>query len=105
MLCRMAGFKAGLIFLYENLRLFREVLQVRSWDHHLVMLTISRAHCSLLGSAVQGWGFWNSRVGRGGHLGKLSVIVRSGKKAETHTGSAVMPCPDRGALHTVHALE
>lgn len=29
MLCRMAGFKLGLIFLYENLRLFREVLQVR----------------------------------------------------------------------------
>jgi hypothetical protein len=28
MLCRMAGFKPGLIFLYENLRLFREVLQV-----------------------------------------------------------------------------
>ncbi|CAL5228225.1 g11315 [Coccomyxa viridis] len=28
MLCRMAGFKLGLIFLYENLRLFREVLQV-----------------------------------------------------------------------------
>ena len=29
MLCRMAGFKPGLIFLYESLRLFREVLQVR----------------------------------------------------------------------------
>ena len=28
MLCRMAGFKPGLVFLYENLRLFREVLQV-----------------------------------------------------------------------------
>ena len=28
MLCRMAGFKPGLIFLYEKLRLFREVLQV-----------------------------------------------------------------------------
>ena len=32
MLCRMAGFKLGLIFLYENLRLFREVLQVRQWE-------------------------------------------------------------------------
>ncbi len=35
MLCRMAGFKLGLIFLYENLRLFREVLQVRRGNPHI----------------------------------------------------------------------
>jgi hypothetical protein len=28
MLCRMMSFRPGLTFLYENLRLFREVLQV-----------------------------------------------------------------------------
>lgn len=28
MLCRMMNFRPGLTFLYENLRLFREVLQV-----------------------------------------------------------------------------
>ena len=41
MLCRMAGFKAGLIFLYENLRLFREVLQVRRGDHHLFLVVFT----------------------------------------------------------------
>ena len=36
MLCRMMAFRPGLCFLYENLRLFREVLQVRrtsTFDH------------------------------------------------------------------------
>ncbi len=29
MLCRLAGFKEGLVLLYDRLRLYREVMQVR----------------------------------------------------------------------------
>ena len=42
MLCRMAGFKPGLIFLYENLRLFREVLQVSGFCSCLQVTPMSR---------------------------------------------------------------
>ena len=72
-LCRMHAFTPGLLFLYEQLRLFREVLHVRS---HLGVQPIQRA------------GFLSCRqllgMRRPGHLRTVSVICSADVGASVH---------------------
>jgi vacuolar protein sorting-associated protein 11 len=51
LLCRIHNFREGLIFLYESLRLFREVLQVHMADHDHAALIEA---CIRLGDASRG---------------------------------------------------
>ncbi len=43
-LCRMAGFKEGLVLLYDRLRLYREVMQVRVTHTHTHTHTHAQTH-------------------------------------------------------------
>lgn len=58
-LCRMHGFSPGLRFLYEHMRLFREVLQV--WWHAACNLAVVLQHM------MSKW-YWSTALHGSGHM-------------------------------------